>query len=921
MPRPSDPRYAAQWHFRFLGNIERVWDEYSGAGVSVGVFDDGLQYSHPDLNAQYDASLHFTHAGITYDAAPITLSGPGASAHGTAVAGIIAAVSGNGLGGVGVAAGAILTGVNLLSDQRLGSNALLPLVLRHGAAFDIMSNSWAYRPHFKAFQNLADPGSLQGKLADAYDHVASSGRGGLGTIVVQAAGNSGLNASGSGLNTSRHIISVAAHTATGEAADYSNRGINILVSAAAASVTTDLIGKDGYNKTLGSAGDYMAQFGGTSAATPVVSGVVALMLEANPDLGWRDVQEILATSARLTGDLRRNITAGGVEVQKINTRSGDGWQRDGDTWNDGGRVHAQNLGFGRVDAFAAVRLAEAWGLTHKTAQNSANERHVHYSDAKPHQMVNSGGGDQQALRLNILQTRAMTVEHIAVTLDFDYATATMGTGNLDLALISPTGTRLDLYQGMRDAGHAPAGGGLHWRFGSVVAWGQNLTGTWTLQLTDRDQKLNPTVGVLSGFSIDFYGAAKDVDDTHYITQDFALIHRLDKTALRDKIIDDSNVGVDWLNMAMLGGNVVASLVAGARFSVDRAVWGRLAAGAKIENLISGDGADRLTGSAAANEIHAMRGDDIIQGGAGDDWIYGGTGRDALRGDAGADHLYGGAGNDSLHGGAGNDALSGDAGADTLTGDLGDDTLDGGALTDQLTGGAGSDQLSGGEGADRLYGDADADRMFGDAGNDMLFGGAGHDSLFGGDGNDTLSDAVGGGNDLVQGGRGRDLVLLGAGDDRFDDDVEAGPVGSDTVWGGAGHDTLTGRAGNDSLLGEAGNDLITGGAGNDTLHGGTGFDLITGGAGSDLLTGGLEADQFVFHPGDGADRIADFRDNVDSLTLDVRLWAGTSLTVAEVVATYAVVLGVSVVFRFGAADVLTLTGLHSLAVLHDDITLL
>ena len=46
---PNDPLYSQQWHLTRLGDIEKIWDEYSGAGVHVGVYDTGVETTHPDL--------------------------------------------------------------------------------------------------------------------------------------------------------------------------------------------------------------------------------------------------------------------------------------------------------------------------------------------------------------------------------------------------------------------------------------------------------------------------------------------------------------------------------------------------------------------------------------------------------------------------------------------------------------------------------------------------------------------------------------------------------------------------------------------------------------------------------------------------------------------------------------------------------
>ena len=60
MTTPTDPLYDDQWHFSLIGDIESIWEEYDGSGVSVVVYDEGVEYDHEDLAANYDASMHFT---------------------------------------------------------------------------------------------------------------------------------------------------------------------------------------------------------------------------------------------------------------------------------------------------------------------------------------------------------------------------------------------------------------------------------------------------------------------------------------------------------------------------------------------------------------------------------------------------------------------------------------------------------------------------------------------------------------------------------------------------------------------------------------------------------------------------------------------------------------------------------------------
>lgn len=137
------------------------------------------------------------------------------------------------------------------------------------------------------------------------------------------------------------------------------------------------------------------------------------------------------------------------------------------------------------------------------------------------------------------------------------------------------------------------------------------------------------------------------------------------------------------------------------------------------------------------------------------------------------------------------------------------------------------------------------------------------------------------------------------------------VGNLSAWGNGMANAMTGNSGANKLFGYAGNDTLTGNAGADSLYGGAGNDLILGGSGNDLMRGALGADVFVFGPGGGLDRVGDFLlADLDRLRLDDALWAGQSLTAAQVVSQFARVAGTDVLFDFGA-DEIRLVGLTSL----------
>ena len=174
---------------------------------------------------------------------------------------------------------------------------------------------------------------------DALKAGVADGRGGKGIVYVFAAGNEYTgngNTNFEGYLNSRYVMTVGAVGMDLLHASYSSTGASVFVSAPGGD-EGDVRGMVTANPvaTGTSCGDGGV---GTSYATPIVSGVAALMLEANPNLGWRDVQGIIATTSKLPdddGDLPRSVNAAGIG-------------------------HSYQYGFGIIDAAAAVAAARTW---------------------------------------------------------------------------------------------------------------------------------------------------------------------------------------------------------------------------------------------------------------------------------------------------------------------------------------------------------------------------------------------------------------------------------------------------------------------------------------------------------------------------------------------------------------------------------
>lgn len=613
---PDDPLFAQQWHFNQLGDIQAVWEDFDGTGVRVGIYDEGVQYSHTDLDGNYDASLHVTVDSVTYDGANV-----GNAGHGTSVAGLIAAEGNNAEGGIGVANGATIAGVNIFDSSshlyiNAGDFSGFIGALEQCGNFDVVNNSWGSTPSFGTSQNVNVANSFDAQAIEAWKGVVENGRDGLGVIVVKSSGNDARNSNGEGLNSTRYTITVGAARDNGFASSYSNHGADLLVSASAGDlasqgglgiVTADLLGTQGYNlrSNSGASSDYTDDFGGTSAAAPIVTGVVALMLDANAGLGWRDVQEILSMGARHTGSTIGATAAGAYE-------NGIWFFNGGSDWNGGARHFSVNYGYGLVDAYNSVRIAEAYKLFAPDAATSANEATMSIS--------NSVGGaitDANETFFDISGATSFDIEHITVTVTLTHAFFT----DLRIYLVAPDGTEVMLADGTAGSS-ATSDSPLTWSFGVDSFRGMDAAGDWKLRVGDV---FYPDAGSISGIQLDFFGTASSANDVYHFTNEFSDMVALDDTRSR---ISDTDGGTDWLDLAAVTSATILNLT-----KKNGTIDGVAVKASGLENVVSGDGDDTLTGNKAANELAGGRGMDMLRGGKGNDEFRYMSVRDSLSGDS------------------------------------------------------------------------------------------------------------------------------------------------------------------------------------------------------------------------------------------------------------------------------------------------
>ncbi len=620
---------AQQWHLgttvsgHYDLNVRQVWapsaggPAYTGAGIRVAVLDDGYDYNHPDFD-RYNRNIDWDF--LQGDADPF---GVADDAHGTAVAGLIGAAA-DGRGAVGVAFGVEMTGYRLGGDSMVTSEAAAIKRAATTGKADVINLSWGIEADLRVAWGHNLPASGFAAIDAAIATAVNQGRGGLGTSIIKAAGNEreinfDSNADNWGQDT-RQVI-VGAVDKNGWVSDYSTTGSTLLVSAFGTPeqvVTTDRVGRAGY-----SLDSFADDFNGTSAATPMVAGVVALMYDANAGLGWRDVQSILAASARHVGS-----AVGG-------TKGGDelfGWKwNKATTWNGGGMHFSNDYGYGLVDARGAVRLAETWLLTadatRSSNQKTASVDVLNTTTTTIPDGSSAGKSFSGDIGAGFLVERAT----VKMTLDVDY------TEDLKVMLVSSKGTVSTLISNVAalDDDQNVLGFTGAWTFETQAFRGERAAGTWSVKVVDA--QTGDAIKV-SDIDINLFGADTK-DDRYILTNDYS---RWAGRAGHATVLSDGNGGNDVVNASAVSTDSIIRLRDTTSSRIDGVT---LTIKSNIEDAIGGDGADRLEGNSADNWLWGMRRDDNLSGREGADELYGGDGSDRLTGGAGADWLVGGAGND------------------------------------------------------------------------------------------------------------------------------------------------------------------------------------------------------------------------------------------------------------------------------------
>lgn len=448
-PREGPPAAPGrlQWHLANTGqaggrngldiHVRGAWQAgYSGRGIVMAIVDDGVETTHPGLLPRYRADLDRNfNDGPEEDGGARNL----ADNHGTAVAGIAAAGKGQSCG-AGVAPEAHLLSLRLIAGPT--TDILEASALGHRRdAIDLYNCSWG--PDQANRLRLAPMGFFTRR---AIEQSIETGRGGRGNIYIWAAGNSGqsgANTNYDGYVNSRYTIGVGAVDRHGRHSPWSVHGAALMVVAPSGDAAAGVLTLDRTGAAGETPGDCFNFFTGTSAATPMVSGAVALMLEANPDLGWRDVQHILARTARLVDAAH------------------PGW-----ITNAGGFTFNDFFGFGLIDVTAAVAMAERW--TGLPAAQTVTRSHGTAPVAIP------SGGEGARIALNVPES--LRLEHVEVVFRSDHP----DWGKLEIELTGPSGVSSRLMEVRADRTRTYS----EWRFLTLRHWGESAAGEWSLRVRD-----------------------------------------------------------------------------------------------------------------------------------------------------------------------------------------------------------------------------------------------------------------------------------------------------------------------------------------------------------------------------------------------------------------------------------------------------
>jgi len=452
-----DPSYPIQWHLHQYSNYHEnshvnapgAWNlGFLGTNVTIGFVDDGIEYTHPDLHANFHGELSYNFRYKNNNWGPEN----NWNVQGTALAGLASGRDDGLACGVGVAPRSKIASLVLLQGRTEFTDAEEAAALSYqNNKIDIYNNGWGPNAPGWNGQVNRGPGPLTEAAINASIH---HGRNGLGNIYVWAGGNDGNvgdSCNYDGYVNDRYTILVGATGSSGTEVSYSEMCDAVMVVAPGAVrgngiVTTDLSGRRGFNPNANCT-TIANGIAGTSPAATIVSGVVALMLQANPKLTWLDVQYCLVASA--------------TKIDPIDEL----WEQNGV-----GRWYNPKFGFGMVNALGAVQEA----LNRRNSH--VRERQITFTSSSPVGFHNEGGLLKAKISWECREF--VQIHHVELQIWTDH---TRISGNT-IAIASPAGTLSVLASPHNDNNSRWQG----WTFLSNKFWGEKSYGSWDFIMADNN---------------------------------------------------------------------------------------------------------------------------------------------------------------------------------------------------------------------------------------------------------------------------------------------------------------------------------------------------------------------------------------------------------------------------------------------------
>lgn len=490
-------------------NVKPLWErDVTGKGVVIGIADTFIQGDHPDLASNYREDLSKFFANKTIDEIKNSVTDGLATSdelnHGTAVAGLAAARGGNGIGITGVAPHAEVAGLSMLEFDKIHDDLIWHLSGMNKTTGKYINEPSIHIKNHSYGYSLIPPNSTEIDTALA---VTSQN----GVIHVFAGGNNRdrisnfHNSNLDGGANSPYVIAVGSTSISGIYSYYSSSGSNLFVTApgsdadryifssrhsskqhlsetfgiATTVLTWDHAGfNNGIPETIDSQGpyqiirhdckdtDYTFYFGGTSASAPILTGALALAKELNPLMDTRMAKHALVKSCRF--------------IHPSDDDPRGGWVQ-----NAAGNYFNNNYGFGLIDATA---LADSIKNTaYVTANKELTAHHLQY--------YNDGSKLIQPFQFSA--TNNLSVEQVFFGIDFSDQSYERLLFNLQVDLISPSGTRSkiltpspncysyseNLFENYYYDNNCLAFYKNH-LMTSNAFWGEDPNGTWTLILQD-----------------------------------------------------------------------------------------------------------------------------------------------------------------------------------------------------------------------------------------------------------------------------------------------------------------------------------------------------------------------------------------------------------------------------------------------------